>query len=122
MCDPLGSAAGRSALFGLIWFVFALGPVSQIIPHHIHRADRFLYLPLAGLAVAVAMTLRAALDALNRPSRSAGMRGMGILGLLLLAAVSAGQVRTWQNGVLVWENCVRVDPNNAYGTMRWHSP
>ncbi|MFC1597659.1 hypothetical protein ACFL5Q_06965 [Planctomycetota bacterium] len=104
----------RLALFGLIWFVLALGPVSQIIPHHIHRADRFLYLPLAGLVVGVAMALRPALDALNAPARLVGMSGMGVLGLVLLAALSAGQVRTWRNGVRVWENCVRVDPNNAY--------
>jgi Flp pilus assembly protein TadD len=45
-------------LLGLIWFGLALGPTSQIIPHHIHRADRFLYLPLAGLALAVAAGLR----------------------------------------------------------------
>ena len=31
---------------------------SARIPHHAHRADRFLYLPLVGLAVAVAMSLR----------------------------------------------------------------
>ncbi|MBN1673586.1 MAG: tetratricopeptide repeat protein [Kiritimatiellae bacterium] len=40
--------------FGLLWFLAALAPCSQLIPHHIFRADRFLYLPLAGLAVALA--------------------------------------------------------------------
>ncbi len=54
----------KLVLFGLLWFCLALGPSSQLIPHHVHRADRFLYLPLAGLVVALAMSLRPLADAL----------------------------------------------------------
>lgn len=47
----------RPLLFGLVWFGLALLPTAQILPHHIHRADRYLYLPLVGLAIAAAMVL-----------------------------------------------------------------
>ncbi len=39
---------------GLAWVVLALAPSAQVLAHHIHRADRLLYLPLAGLATALA--------------------------------------------------------------------
>jgi tetratricopeptide (TPR) repeat protein len=44
-------------VFGLSWFLLALAPTSQIIPHHIARADRFLYLPLVGLTIALVAVL-----------------------------------------------------------------
>ena len=46
-------------LFGLAWFCLALGPTSHILPHHVPRADRFLYLPLVGLSLALAPGLAA---------------------------------------------------------------
>ena len=57
-CVLLWSLKRRQlVLFGLLWFGLALAPVSQIMPHHVHRAERFLYLPLVGLAITVAMGL-----------------------------------------------------------------
>jgi tetratricopeptide (TPR) repeat protein len=38
----------------------------------------------------------------------------GILGLLLLGRLSAVQVRTWKDAVSMWENCVRVAPDNVH--------
>ena len=45
-------------LFAIFWFGLALTPTSQILHHHIHRADRFLYLPLVGLAAAMGFGIR----------------------------------------------------------------
>jgi tetratricopeptide (TPR) repeat protein len=36
---------------------------------------------------------------------------MGVLSLL--GILSAGQVRTWRNSASMWENCLRVDPDNS---------
>ena len=60
-------------VFGLLWFGLALGPTSQIIPHHVDRADRFLYLPLVGLALAAAMGLRPLLNALKHQAAAAAI-------------------------------------------------
>ena len=48
----------RVLAFGLLWFGIALAPTAQVIPHHIARADRFLYLPLVGLSILLAGSLR----------------------------------------------------------------
>jgi hypothetical protein len=44
----------RAVAFGLGWFVVALLPVANIIAVPVPAAERFLYLPLVGLSVAVA--------------------------------------------------------------------
>jgi len=100
-------------LYGLVWFVLALGPTSQIMPHHIHRADRFLYLPLAGLVVALATGLRLLVCRMKGRCQPAGPFAVSVLVFCLLVALSAAQVQTWRNSLLMWENCLRVDPDIA---------
>lgn len=100
-------------LFGLIWFGIALAPASQIMVHHIHRADRFFYLALPGIALAAAYGLRHwCAAAVSRWVQAGGMlTAAGVL--VLLAAQSAAQVRTWQDSITIWQNCVRVAPQNT---------
>lgn len=102
----------KLALLGVLWFGLALGPTSQIMPHHVHRADRFLYLPLVGLAIALGVGLRPLGNALKSRLTVAGVIVMGVLCLFLLDALSAHQVQTWRNSVLVWEKCVSAAPNH----------
>lgn len=45
------SRANRLARFGLLWFLAGLLPSLQLVPHHLERADRFLYLALPGLVL-----------------------------------------------------------------------
>jgi tetratricopeptide (TPR) repeat protein len=99
-------------LFGLVWYGLALGPTSQIMPHHIQRADRFLYLPLVGLALASAAGLQLVTKASSGRAK-AGIVAALTLGLLALGARSARQVQTWRNAVSMWENCVRLDPDGT---------
>lgn len=99
-------------LFGLLWYGLALGPTAQIMPHHIDRSDRFLYLPLIGLVLALAMGLRPLVDRFK--GRELAMAAVaGVLSLLLLDTLSATQVQTWRTSLLMWGNCLRVDPNNG---------
>jgi tetratricopeptide (TPR) repeat protein len=100
-------------LFGLLWFGIALAPVAQIMPHHIHRADRFLYLPLAGLAVALALGLRPLANVLRRRDVMAAVIAAGAASLLLLGAQSAIHLRTWRTSIFTWEQCLWVNPQNA---------
>lgn len=102
----------KSVFFGCLWFGLALGPVSQIMPHHVPQADRFLYLPLVGLTLALAMGLRPLAGALKERNAVIGASAAGVLVLFLLVVLSANQVRTWQNALTVWRNAVRVERNN----------
>lgn len=106
----------RTALFGMLWFLIALAPAAQIMPNHILRADRFLYLPLAGLAVVLAAGVeswsRSRMLRRRTSMLAATAAGSGIL--FALAAASAGYVQTWRNPVTVWENSVGVTPEDSY--------
>ena len=101
-------------LFGVAWFLIALAPAAQLMPHHIHRADRFLYLPLAGLAVALAAGLWPLAQKLRAGKTAAAALVSALIVVLLLGLGSAGQVQTWRDSIGMWENCVRVTPNDAF--------
>ena len=102
----------KSVVFGLSWFVIALGPSSQIMAHHVHRADRFLYLPLAGLVLAVAVGLKPLGSLLRRPAVAVGAIGAGVLALLVLETLATAQVWTWQNEITACENSLKLDPDS----------
>ena len=104
----------KVALFGLFWFGLALGPSAQVLVHHIHRADRFLYLPLVGLAIAMAVAIRGLDQVRNTRATVVGASALGTLILILLSARSAEQVQVWQNCITLWENCAKVRPNNSF--------
>ena len=100
-------------VFGLWWFVLSLGPVSQIVPHHTHRADRFLYLPLVGLAVVIAMLLRPVVAAVRHRLAVLGLTVLGLAVVFLLDAVSARQVQVWRNSITLWEHAIRLTPGSS---------
>lgn len=100
----------KPLLFALAWFCLALTPSSQIMNHEIHRADRFLYLPLVGLALAVAMGLRLLRSLLKGRGTAPLIAVAGVCGLL--AILSAGQVQRWRNTLSVWTNCLAVYPDH----------
>ncbi len=104
----------RLAVFGLLWFGIGLGPSSQIMPHHIDRADRFLYLPLVGLAVAAGMLLRPL-------GHRAKRREVVLVSILMAASIlvalnarSARQIQVWVSSVSLWEHSLRLIPTNAF--------
>jgi len=99
-------------LFGLVWFGLALAPASQFLPHHLQRADRYLYLPLVGLAVAAAMALRRVRPLVKGRTNVPAFAAAGVGVLLLLALLSSRQVQNWRDEVTLWEHCVGVVPDD----------
>jgi tetratricopeptide (TPR) repeat protein len=113
----------RTALLGILWFLLALAPTSQIISHHILRADRFLYLPLAGLVLAAGAGL-AHLTALSRETR--GVAALSLAAVAALAAVTLRQVPLWKDGLTIFGHAAIVTPDNAdahraLGTALWQA-
>jgi tetratricopeptide (TPR) repeat protein len=97
-----------AALFGLLWFVLALAPTGQVIPHHVYRADRFLYLPLVGLAVAAS-----ALLAWLWTRRRARVAAMVVASVLLVGCMvrSAIQIPVWRDTVSLFTYCLQYNPD-----------
>lgn len=101
---------------GLFWFVASLAPGSQMIPHHVFRADRFLYLPLVGLALAIGT------GPMNTPTARRWPRatlGIAIGAVVLLALRSAFQVPVWENGVTLFSHAIDcgADPTIAHRVL-----
>lgn len=110
-------------LFGLIWFVAALAPSAQVLPHQHFRADRFLYSPLAGLAMAVTAALVLILYRYRKPL-AIGLTAVAIT-TVVLAVRTAFQLPLWKNNITLFTHCIEVHPtalayNNrgtTYGRM-----
>lgn len=100
----------RPVVFGLLWFGLSLAPT--ILLHQQHRADRFLYLPLAGLMLAIAGLLAPRLRQITGRSGLAAA-GLGAVIVLALAVRSAAQVPVWRTSLSVWQHCLALNPNNA---------
>ncbi len=95
------------ALAGALWFLLALAPSAQLVPHHIFRADRFLYLPMAGLAWVAAAALAAAFRVPSRGWPSGLAWGMV---LAVLGALTWQQIGQWRNTVTLFTHCIRFNP------------
>ncbi len=94
-------AGGRRAILGLCIAVFGLVPALAAVAQTGIVPDRYLYLPLAGLA----LVLAAALERLP-PRALAALVPVG-LGLALL---SARTVPTWQSDRVLWTTTLAVMP------------
>jgi tetratricopeptide (TPR) repeat protein len=133
----IGSAAWAMAFLirrnkaysiGLIWFLMPLLPVldARIFPPEMLVQDRYLYLPMIGLLIilAVGVSELASRFAPDKPLKiwsgkfpvtRAGLIACSIG--LVLAITLAGMTRrynpVWGDGIALYEHGVRVDPTSA---------
>lgn len=99
-------------LAGWLWFLVALLPMSGLVQIGSHaRADRFTYIPLVGIFLAVAWTLRAYLD--RRAVRIAAA-----VVLVLLAAVAHRQARLWRDDATLFGHALHVTRENYLAHMK----
>ena len=103
----------RLAALGVAIYVLALLPASNLVPQYHPIADRYLYVPLAGLgmiAAAMAHRLRS-----QYPSRFAG--GMLVFAALaIIGSEYAANLRRqilWQEPANLWTDVLRQHPDTA---------
>ena len=94
------------AAFGLGWFLVFYLPVSSFLPISYLAADRYMYLPLAGLALLVAGLLP------RNPGKVA--TGLFCLLLLLLSSVTVRQNGVWFDEHTLWRHAAQVSPDSSY--------
>ncbi|MHC4933957.1 MAG: hypothetical protein ACYTGV_17405 [Planctomycetota bacterium] len=91
-------AAGRRSRFALAWFFVALLPASNLIrPIGIPTAERFLYLPMAGLAIWLGPLL-------------ARYRRPALILLASLFVLTFLRTRIWRSDDALWDAAIRVAP------------
>ncbi len=110
----LAAAARRGArlvAFGLGWFLLALLPVSNLLPIPIPAAERFLYLPLCGVALAVAGAFGWLAE--RRPDRARPV-GAALAGLLVVfVALTNRRHRDWRDDQTLWLATVAANPRSC---------
>ena len=87
------------------WYVITLMPVIGIVQVGMQSmADRYMYVPIAGLFIAVAW------EAASRAPRASAVAA----GLLLASwgILSWRQIAVWQDGVTLFAHAIEVDPDN----------
>ena len=99
---------GRAVPAGLAVFAVGVGPVLGLVPFIFQQfstvSDRYLYLPLLGIALVVASTVRAA-------GRRAGR--IAVVVLLALAARSVVQTGVWRDSTTLFTHTLAVNPVSA---------
>ena len=99
---------------GWLWFLLLLLPVIGLVQVGTQqRADRYTYLPIVGLFVAVVMTLDSVL-AKGWPRWLASFGSLGLVGVL--AVLAHAQVGVWKETVTLFEHAVKVTAPNAFAS------
>ncbi len=102
----------RVVALGLGWFLLTLLPVSNLLPIPIPAAERFLYLPLCGIALAAAALYgRVAEAAAPGRRRRLALAGAG----LLVASAVVVNLRhgDWRDNHTLWLATVAVNPRSC---------
>ncbi len=96
---------------GMVFPIIALLPVSNwILPIPVLMAERFLYLPLFGVALALGIGFS---EIRNREHRI--IIGAGAFLFALMLCLSHNYI--WRNDFTFYENMIRVVPENAKGRL-----
>jgi protein O-mannosyl-transferase len=101
----------RRILFGLVAFVILLAPASNVIPVYFQWQDRYLALPLLGLAFA----LGALVDAAGSDRRAHALAALAVVALAARTVVYQG---AWASDLALWEHAVQAQPRAFYAWIK----
>jgi tetratricopeptide (TPR) repeat protein len=103
-------------LVGWLWYLGMLVPVIGLVQVGLQaRADRYTYLPLIGISLALSFSA----DALARSA--VARRVAAAVGAACVAALAAGasmQVEFWRDSRALYERMHSVNPDSAYPELR----
>lgn len=100
-------------LVGWLWYVVALVPVIGLLQAGRQgHADRFTYIPVLGIAIMVAWSLR---DLVARWPRARGaVVGAATIALGLCGALAARQIATWHDTRTLFEHAIAISDDNYF--------
>ncbi len=95
---------------GWLWFVGTLVPVIGLVQiGNAAVSDRYAYIPLVGLLIAVSWSLQVIAQRWHCPRAATGLTVLVVGSFMVL---SARQARVWRNTDTLWEHALEVTPNN----------
>jgi tetratricopeptide (TPR) repeat protein len=105
--------ARRYLVVGWLWFIVALLPVIGIVQiGSAMMADKFMYVPLIGLAIMAAWGIPGVLESWGARLRAPVLAGAASLALALCAAKSWDQLASWENSIALYTKALAVTENN----------
>jgi protein O-mannosyl-transferase len=115
----------RTQLVGWLWYLGTLVPVIGLVQVGTQAmADRYAYIPLIGIFMAVAWAGAALVDRSLVPARVAAAAAAALV--LAFSVRTLQQTATWHDSLALFEHTVRVEPaawvahynlGNAYGAL-----
>ncbi len=102
----------RGIAYGLGWFALALGPVANIVPIPVPAAERFLYLPLVGIAVAAAFATARIVPRLSLPGQTT-TRALGWLVVLIWIGIANRRHLDWRDDATLAAATLSVNPQSC---------
>jgi len=111
----------RAASFGIWWFLIALLP-SAIVPQRVVEADWRMFLPFAGLALAVAATATNALEGLENPRSVVHLSIAGGLATILFVVLGWATFQrneVWESEATLWRDAMAASPHNGRAFMHY---
>ena len=108
----VASLRNRKIALASALFVAAMLPVSNLVPIYRPMADRFLYLPMTGVALALAVALATLLGPRKKSRETARtLISWGTLAIIaVLAAVTFHQQPVWRNHATLWQETSLENP------------
>jgi len=106
-----GARRDRRIILATAVIVLSILPVANLWPIFQPAADRYLYMPLVGVAIIVASLL----DRPWWPAGSAGRRRAVVATMAAVALLAVGCVRrqsVWHDPVALWEDTLRKEPTS----------
>jgi tetratricopeptide (TPR) repeat protein len=116
VAGALASRHDRRLLFAFCMILLPLVPVANLIPIYRPAADRYLYLPMAGVALVVACLLDAPWLAGREQLRQRFLVGcMAAIAALGMACIERQTV--WANAFALWDDSYRKNPASITNAM-----
>ena len=107
----LSARHDRRLLFAYALILLPLVPVANLIPIYRPAADRYLYMPMAGVALTVACLLDAPWLAGREPLRRRALV-VGLAAVALLGLVCMERQRVWASSLALWDDSYRKNPTS----------
>ena len=111
----------KEIFFGIWWFFITLFPVYNIIPIYNPFAERFLYIPLIGFCMLVAIAFNTLMN--QRLSATVTVKVLSSLAIIILlsfyATVTISRNRDWKDSLTLWSKTLMNSPNSniAHGSL-----
>ncbi len=99
--------SNRAFAMGMALFWLALLPVSNIVPIYRPMADRFLYMPMAGVAI-----MLASIPWPRGRARKAAL-GAAAAAACVLGCITFQREKVWHDGVALWSDGVKKNPGSS---------